>query len=274
MRILFATDGSENSLAGARFLAALRLKPTDVVGILSIATNEDAQPAADAVNAASALLPPGPTQIETVVRSGHPADEILRTAGELPAELLVIGARGHSALAALLLGSVSDQVLRQAPCPVLVARSGMETLRRVLIGTDGSPGASRAVDYVAGLPLPADCEVRLLTLLPAFEQIAREHVSVAPPLAPEPMTLAELQQREAQEQLDAAATQLRQAGKQAVTEVRGTEVAEGLLATSREEGTDLLVIGSHSQSRMERFFLGSVSETLAHEAPCSVLVVR
>jgi nucleotide-binding universal stress UspA family protein len=88
------------------------------------------------------------------------------------------------------------------------------------------------------------------------------------------MTLADLQQREAQHHLDVAAGQLSGSGKRVVTEIRGADVAEGLLTAAREEGTDLLVIGSHTHSRMERFFLGSVSETVAHHAPCSVLVVR
>lgn len=274
MRILLATDGSENALAGARLVSALSLAPEDAIGIVSIITGADAQAAACAVSAAAEVLPNGPTQIETILHSDHPTDEILKAAAELPADLLVLGARGHSGLAALLLGSVADQVLRQAPCPVLLARPGSGTLHRVMLGTDGSPGANRATECLARLPLPADCEVRLLTLLPVFDQITREHVSIAPPLAPEPMTLAALQQREAQHHLDAAAGQLIESGKRIVTEIRGADAAEGLLAAAREEGTDLLAIGSHTQSRMERFFLGSVSETVAHHAPCSVLVVR
>ena len=274
MRILFATDGSENSLAAARLLAGLSLGATDVIAVLSVASGTDSQPAVDAVNSAVKLLPSDPTHLETIVRGSHPADEILRTAAELPADLLVLGARGHNGLATLLSGSVSDQVLRQAHCPVLLARSMPGALRRVLLGTDGSAGAARAADYLCSLPLPSDCEIRVLTLLPAFDQIAREHMAVGPPLTPDVTTLAELQRREAQEHLDAVAETLKSLGRTVVTEIRGTDPAEGLLATACEEGTDLLVIGTHTQSRVERFFLGSVSESLAHQAPCSILVVR
>lgn len=274
MRILYATDGSDNSLAGAQLLASLDLGATDVIAVLSVATGSDSQPAVDAVNSAVRRLPTEPTHLETIVRGNHPADEILRTASELPADLLVLGARGHSGLATLLSSSVSDQVLRRAHCPVLLARPTPNGLRRVLLGTDGSPGAARAAEYLATLPLPAECEIRLLTLLPAFEQIAREHLAVGPPLAPEVTTLAELQRTQAQAHLDEVAAALISAGKKVVTEIRGVDPAEGLLETANEEGTELIVLGTHTQSRMERFFLGSVSESLAHQARCSVLLVR
>lgn len=274
MKILYATDGSDNSLAGARLLAALRLGPSDLIRVLSLASSADTSAAAAAVAAAAALLPSDSAHIDTLVRGGHTSEQILRAAAELHADLVVLGARGHSGLAALLLGSVSDVVLRQAPCPVLLARPLSGELHRVILGTDGSPGSNRAAELLARLPLPDGCEVRLLTLLPAFDQIAREHVAVSPPLTAEATTLADLQRQEAQKHLDSVETLLRNSGKSTVTEIRGTDPAEGLLAASQQEGADLLVIGSHTQTPLERFFLGSVSETLAHQAPCSVLVVR
>ena len=56
------------------------------------------------------------------VRVGKPAREILRVAAELPADLVVMGAHERGRVARLFLGSVSERVLRAAPCPVLVVR--------------------------------------------------------------------------------------------------------------------------------------------------------
>jgi nucleotide-binding universal stress UspA family protein len=62
------------------------------------------------------------TQVETIVRGGTPADQIVRAADELEADLIVIGGRGKGAMEAIVLGSVAYRVLHHAPCPVLVTR--------------------------------------------------------------------------------------------------------------------------------------------------------
>jgi hypothetical protein len=64
-------------------------------------------------------------QVDTIVRGGGPADQIIRAADELAADLIVIGGRGKGAVAAMLLGSVAYRVLHHARCPVLVTRWGM-----------------------------------------------------------------------------------------------------------------------------------------------------
>jgi nucleotide-binding universal stress UspA family protein len=61
-------------------------------------------------------------QIETQVAVGHPAEEIIRKAQESHVDLIVVGHRGMSAIVELTLGSISEQVLSHAPCPVMVTR--------------------------------------------------------------------------------------------------------------------------------------------------------
>ncbi len=60
--------------------------------------------------------------IITRLATGDPADTICAYAAEIEARLVAVGTRGHSTVAALLLGSVSQAVVRHAPCPVLVVR--------------------------------------------------------------------------------------------------------------------------------------------------------
>lgn len=61
-------------------------------------------------------------QTETLVRMGHPHSEIPDTAKAMGADLLIVGARGHTGLKHALLGSTAERVVRQAPCPVLTVR--------------------------------------------------------------------------------------------------------------------------------------------------------
>ncbi len=147
MHVLLATDGSQQALKAARFLGAL-VDPAAVERITVIAVirplaavpfaNElegeqpaggaeafalsfrrEAQAAAERV---AAELQGKVPRVDTVVRSGSPADEIIRAADEVEADLIVVGGRGKGAVGAILMGSVAHRVLHHALCPVLVAR--------------------------------------------------------------------------------------------------------------------------------------------------------
>jgi len=61
-------------------------------------------------------------KVQTAVREGAPFYEIVRFARELDVDLIVMGTHGHRGLAHVLLGSVTEKVVRKAPCPVLTVR--------------------------------------------------------------------------------------------------------------------------------------------------------
>jgi nucleotide-binding universal stress UspA family protein len=61
-------------------------------------------------------------KVTSRVLIGTPFVEIIRYARELSIDLIVMGTHGHSALAAMLLGSVAEKVVRKAPCPILLVR--------------------------------------------------------------------------------------------------------------------------------------------------------
>lgn len=148
--VLLATDGSEASLEAARLVrdllnpaALARVTILAVVppletahfygaygmyggGILSQET-QDAVSAAAEQTAQDTLSRTGEAlnlavPVETAVRRGSPADEIVRCAAEIGAGIIVMGSRGWGEMHAVLLGSVSERVLHTAHCPVLIAR--------------------------------------------------------------------------------------------------------------------------------------------------------
>jgi nucleotide-binding universal stress UspA family protein len=140
-RILIAIDGSAPSIDAARagfdLAAALSAKVTTIYGIdppvpyssgtsgIGIAPDELLQVASRdheqvVMSVRRAMhVPEGTTNL---VRVGHPVDVILQAATDWPADLIVIGSHGRSGLGRVLLGSVAESVVRQAPCPVLVVR--------------------------------------------------------------------------------------------------------------------------------------------------------
>ena len=146
--ILIATDGSEQSLQAARYLRTLLgAAPLERVSVLAVIRPLAAVPfasdfgeedyavqhetsmghsfqkaAREAVERIAAEFRDVASQVNTLVRSGDPAEQIVRAAIELEADLIVIGGRGKGAIQAILLGSVAYRVLHHAPCPVLVTR--------------------------------------------------------------------------------------------------------------------------------------------------------
>ncbi len=65
--------------------------------------------------------------VETLLREGAPASDIVAAAQDWQADLIVVGTHGRGGLGRLVLGSVAESVLRDAPCPVLVVRHGTAT---------------------------------------------------------------------------------------------------------------------------------------------------
>ena len=82
------------------------------------------------------------------------------------ADLLVVGSRGMGGFLSLLVGSVSDQCLRHASCPVAVVRPGIEPARhvrqRIVVGVDGSPTAQRALRWALDMARPGHGEVEVV----------------------------------------------------------------------------------------------------------------
>jgi nucleotide-binding universal stress UspA family protein len=146
--VLVATDGSGQSLKAARYVRSLLPPPgIDRVSVVAVIRPLAAVPfASDFGEAEQAARDQDPTglsfrsaaeeavervaaefrdtvdRVESYVRAGTPADEIVRAADDLDADLIVVGGRGKGTVEAILLGSVAYRVLHHAPCPVLVTR--------------------------------------------------------------------------------------------------------------------------------------------------------
>jgi universal stress protein A len=137
MKILVPIDGSENSEKGLRYACWLASKVEASITVLHIVaipyTGESAvfhiEPLEDTgkkiLKRAKKLLDDEKcVDAHFVLRegSGNPGHEIVRFGEEENFSLIVMSAKGHSALAHLLMGSVSDTVVKHAPCSVLIVK--------------------------------------------------------------------------------------------------------------------------------------------------------
>lgn len=282
MKILYATDGSEGALDAARFLDAAAHRDDMHVHILTIpASNQrDDEKAAEKIllNASQTLRAfPGRVTSE-VGRPGNTnsqiAERIVECASGLPADMILVGTHGRSAVTRWFLGSVALRVTREALCPVLVARSPHGPLDRILAGVDGSAYSENAVRWMLkNLAVPAFSTVRLLGIV-TLSSLISEQPFVSSNASTQIPLLLEHEENRLQEMLTRLSGEIQTPTLNITTDVRLGNAAGGLLAAAEDWQADLLTVGSHGVSGMERWLLGSVSEAVLQRAPCSVLVVR
>lgn len=123
-------------------------------------------------------------------------------------------------------------------------------LKKILVGTDGSATASKAVERAAELAASTGAELLIMSAYPkdtgpggagrVLEEAAAKHNSEA----------------------------------KVRTLMSEGDAADAILDTADEERVDLIVVGNKGMTGARRFLLGSVPNTVSHHAPCSVLIVR
>ena len=191
----------------------------------------------------------------------------------MPADVVVIGHRGLGGWESALLGSVSAEVVDQAPCSVLVARDAR--IGSVVLAVDGSLHAREAESILTGCPLFSGLPT---TVVSVVESGFPTEVAVAPILYADGIDAyaraveAEMATMEAA--CASAAARLRAAGLDAESEVRVGDPAHEIIAVARARGAGVIVVGTRGQTGLRRLILGSVARKVLLHAPCSVLVTR
>jgi nucleotide-binding universal stress UspA family protein len=171
----------------------------------------------------------------------------------------------------MVLGSVAAEVIDHAPCPVLVARSAK--LDRLILADDGSCEAMTARDLVGTWPLFAGLDARVVSIARIPEAMSvgpMRHEDASQAYAEGVDALRVMSQTVASR--DAAL--LTERGLQARAEVRCGDPAHEIVGAAIEDEADLIVLGSHGRTGLERLLIGSVARTVVTHAPCSVLVAR
>jgi len=187
-----------------------------------------------ALTAAAALVGARAT---TRLVNGPPKEALLHEAKQNDATLIAIGSHDNSRLSELLIGGVAGPVLREAACSVLIARHAVGAglfPMNLVVGIDGSPSSLEAL--VVGEYLRDRFDVPLRTVLARHGDVDIVHAKLTAP---------------------------------------GVEIIDGSPLEVLVEACatrDLVVVGNRGAHGLRT--LGSVSERLAHTAPCSVLVVR
>ena len=141
---------------------------------------------------------------------------------------------------------------------------------KILIPIDASENSPCSAELLKRIPLPATCEVTILTVVEtdAYHERAIAHT--------EKKAAAEVRDElrtEAGRLLEQEAERLKDTSWEVTTELREGDPAQQIIDVAKETNVDLIAVGSRGLSRFKRFLLGSVSSNVAKYAHCSVLIV-
>jgi nucleotide-binding universal stress UspA family protein len=204
--------------------------------------------------------------------AANPAESILEKAQSWPADLIVVGTHGRSALARAVLGSVSQNLIRHAPCSVRVARaSHHEGPVRILIGIDGSPEAEATLNEVCRRSWPAGTEVCILAVHEIVVPVNSERIAIGERIYEK---INEDEHSHMQQVAGAGAAKLRLAGLTASPITLEGDPKETLVQQARDWNANTIFVGARGLGRIEGLLLGSVSSATVAHAPCTVEVVR
>jgi nucleotide-binding universal stress UspA family protein len=219
-----------------------------------------------ALEQVAARLVNGPPQRIEVLEHPSAALGICEHAESTNADLVVVGARGHTALDRLFIGSVAEQVVRHCPCPVLVVRGDSDAAvspSHLLACTDLSPCAEAGLELAAEIARAFAARVSLASV--RLESVWRAAADVS-----DDATLNSAE-RDLERHLEKIYRQ-RFAGPVDVTFPIGSSAAETVVEYASQEGIDLIVVATHGRTGLRRLLLGSVAERVVRHALGAVLV--
>jgi nucleotide-binding universal stress UspA family protein len=226
--------------------------------------------------AAAAGLP-----VDIHVEVGQPFRRILDDAVALCADLIVLGTHGASGLEHLVLGSVTEKVLRKAPCPVLTvpprSLSGSRLpFQRVLCAVDFSEASLTALQYALAIAEDADATLTILHVLewpweepppPRLEDLPEEQGKA----------LAEYRrycETSASARLAALIPNSVRLSRPPVPRLMSGKPYAQILQVAGEESSDLIAIGVQGRNPLDMMLFGSTTNQIVRRAGCPVLTLR
>ena len=269
-QILFATDGSEYSM-GARKVAidltkrchgelhimSIMLTTHDLEGMGTQNMREEREKAVQARldKAAEAALAEGVSCTMHLVYGQDPQHEIVNTAAEIEADLIVLGRRGTRGLARSMVGHATAYVAGHAHCNVLVVPRAAEVWHnRILLATDGSEQSDVAVQTALSVAKQCNLPVSVVSAT------TRSH--------------SEERKADARAAVDKAIANLSAAGVDCTGLVAEGRPDEVVIEARFTQDADLIVVGSRGRTGLLALILGSISERIIGQAQCPVLIAN
>lgn len=233
---------------------------------------------AQALEALIAGAAPHGVRVAPRVVEGRVVAELLGRARSWPADLVVMGTHGRGGFERFVLGSVTEKLLRQAPCPVLtvpppaegVHPEGAVLFRRIVCPVDFSPASLAALGHALKLAEESCAEIQVLHVI---EWLAEEDPTAH-------IAGFDVPEFRRQLQLDAEARLARLIPDDARNWCRPHELVTGgrpwreILRVAEERSAELVVMGVRGRNPLDIALFGSTTHHVVRGARCPVLVVH
>lgn len=284
-KILLATDGSEFSEGAVREAIGLAKRCSSKLNAISvIETNpeyssiapqlvEKSEKAARShLEGVQARAKKEGVECGIVLYEGENSYRFIADEAEkLKSTMIVMGRRGRKGFRRLVMGSTTAWVIGHAPCSVLVVpRAALVSFKNVLVATDGSKYSAAAASEAIGIAKLNKSKLTVIAVVPAEIAMPTDiefGVGVMEKVADQMMREAE---KNAKTVKDAAQKE----GVDVQAFIMTGRPADAIIETAKEKGADLIVVGSHGRTGLDRLLMGSVAERVIVLSGSAVLVVK
>ncbi len=217
-------------------------------------------------------------QVRVRAQPGSPVRDILDEARAVESDLIVLGTHGHTGFDRLVLGSVTDKVLRKATCAVLTVpppvtsppADPLQMFKRILCPMDFSDASLKALEYALSLAKEADAELLLMHVIEGLPD-APDWQERSGPAVSEYLRMSK---EHGLARLKAAVPEDAQTWCKPETLLATGKPYDAILRTIAERGVRLVVMGIHGRNPVDRFFFGSTTTHVVRAATCPVLTLR
>lgn len=212
---------------------------------------------------------------QATARSISPADEVLKFARENDFDLIVMGTHGRSAITHFLLGSVAENVVRHATCPVITVSHEEDEMfdypeiNKIVVPLDFSEHSYAALPFVANFAKSFGAEVHFVHIVdqrihPAYYVMGEQSILQ---IFPDIMKKSDAKLREFAS--DALPSNIKVA-----TSVREGSPHSEIIKYANKEKAGLIMMATHGLSGLEKLLIGSTAEKVVRKASCPVFTVK
>jgi nucleotide-binding universal stress UspA family protein len=218
-------------------------------------------------------------RFDYILSEGGVAAQILNAAETLASDLLVIGTHGRSGFERLMLGSVTEKVLRKATCPVLsVSPHSADAVevppfKRILCAVDFSECSIYALEFAMALAQEAGTSLTVLHVIDVAPEIPDIHGLMMGGVMDVREFIAQVDERARARLKELVPDSLRTSSHVETMVVTGRSYRE-VLRVVGDQSSDLIVLGVHGRGPVDRLFFGSTAQQVLREATCPVLTLR
>lgn len=201
-----------------------------------------------------------------ILEYGNYCDEIVHASDKIGANLIIVGSGNKSKDGALQLGSSAEKIIRKSNKPVFVVKNGQTlNIKNIICPVDFSKESRRALNSAIIISRMVGAKLVIISVYPRFKynfaQLDADEIN-------------EMRQLEHKKEFHSFLEKFNLIDLDFEKHISGGEPAEEILKSIKSNKSDLLIMGTTGKSAVSKILMGSVTEKVIREVPCSFITVK